>query len=342
MQNSMSAPAFTAPRLFDYARGFAAAYVLHQFLAEGVLKSLDEGMSWQQVALEQGFEPDKFKTVLDYLMVEGVLQQASDNKDIYTLSEDMQSVFEGKGYLQLLVGGYANVFADLTAILRGNPAKRDGRWVSIASCDIAKRDTIPMAIDFLKTYHLEKKLILEVGCGNAEHLATLCNLEKEIQAIGVEPDPGGYQEGLKTIEREGLGERVKLINCGALEYSGDQVPSFIIFGFVLQEIVGTEGIERTAQYLRALATKFPKTRLMVFEIDNAISNVDVMRSEMGLGFYNPYYLLHPLTQQCLLSADAWQRLFADSNYRIQECKRVAPSVDPTQLVIGYILEPLTD
>jgi 2-ketoarginine methyltransferase len=339
MQNSTSTPVFTAPRLFNYSRGFAAAYVVHQLIAEGVLKSLAEGTPWQQVALDQGFEPDKFKAVLDYLTVEGILEQGSEDSLAYTLSEDMRSVFEGKGYLQLLVGGYANVFADLPAILRGNPSKRDGRWVSIASCDIAKRDTIPMAIDFLKSYHLEQKLILEVGCGNAEHLATLCNLDKEICAIGVEPDPGGYREGLKTIEREGLGERVELINCGALEYSGAQVPSFIIFGFVLQEIVGTEGIERASEYLRALATKFPRTRLMVFEIDNAISDLDVMKSEMGLGFYNPYYLLHPLTQQCLLSADEWQKLFSDSNYRIQEFRRVDPSVDPTQLVVGYILEP---
>lgn len=339
MKNTTSNPIFTAPRLFNYTRGFAAAYVLHQLLAEGVLESLDKGIPWQQVALEQGFEPDKFKTVLDYLTVEGMLEQNSETGLEYTLSEDMHSVFEGQGYLQLLVGGYASVFADLPAVLRGNPAKRDGRWVSVASCDIARRDTIPMAIDFLKTYRLEQKLILEVGCGNAEHLAKLCNLDKELRAIGVEPDQGGYREGIKTIEREELGDRVQLINCGALEYDGDQVPSFIIFGFVLQEIVGTEGIEKATHYLRALAAKFPKTRLMIFEIDNAISNLDVMRSEMGLGFYNPYYLLHPLTQQCLLSAEAWEKLFADSGYRVQECQRVEQSVDPTQLVVGYILKP---
>jgi hypothetical protein len=64
----------------------------------------------------------------------------------------------------------------------------------------------------------------------------------------------------------------------------------------------------------------------------------VMRTPVGLGYYNPYYFLRPFTRQKLVSEATWDTLFARAGFRLVAKKKLDPAVDPTGLEIGWVLE----
>jgi 2-ketoarginine methyltransferase len=65
---------------------------------------------------------------------------------------------------------------------------------------------------------------------------------------------------------------------------------------------------------------------------------DVMRTPYGLGYYNPYFLLHPLTKQTLLPCREWIRLFQRVGLTVESALTADPAIDPTGLEVGFLLQ----
>ena len=78
--------------------------------------------------------------------------------------------------------------------------------------------------------------------------------------------------------------------------------------------------------------------MLIVEVDYDIDNHKIMKSPMGLGYYNLYYMLHPFTNQKLLSQKKWDEIFSKARFKIVEKKVVDPKVDPSGLEIGYVLK----
>lgn len=83
-----------------------------------------------------------------------------------------------------------------------------------------------------------------------------------LRAVGIEPSRGAYEAGLRIVRERGLQDRVRLVNCEALDYQMQEPPDFVLFGFVLHELYAQIGEERLVQHLRMIREKFWGFRVM--------------------------------------------------------------------------------
>jgi 2-ketoarginine methyltransferase len=159
----------------------------------------------------------------------------------------------------------------------------------------------------------------------------------DIQAVGVEPSRGAYEAGARMVREMNLQDRVKLVHSDALEYEVTVQPDFLLFGFVLHELYAQIGEDNLVRYLQTIGRKFRDSHVIVMEVDYDIDNHEVMKSPMGRGYYNPYFLLHPFTDQKLLPKGKWLELFAAAGFEVLASEAVDHRVDPSGLGIGMLL-----
>jgi 2-ketoarginine methyltransferase len=329
-------------KTLGYIRGFVASKVIWQMMQAGVLQDLRNQRSLREIADEKGFDPNLLRTVFEYLVVEDILvKEGPAESPTFRLSAYGARFSIYEGWFNILIGGYENVFSNISAMLREGAGThaRNGKWVGTGSCQISRYDTIPITKEFIRRVKPTATNIVDFGCGNALYLCTLARELDDIRAVGIEPDRGAYEAGLQKIRELGLEDRVRLVNVDALDYEIREEPDFILMGFVLQEIIGQIGREALVTYLRRMGRKFSRSYLMVMEVDYDIDNRAVMRSDVGMGYYNPYFLLHPFTNQLLLPKKSWDHIFAEAGYEIVIDEVTSPKADPTGLGICYVLKP---
>lgn len=328
-------------KTLDYVKGFVGAKVIFQMLKLGVFDDLLDAHSLEQIAAKRALDPYLLRTVFEYLTVEGLLlKEVQGDAVSFHLSAYGSRIKHYEGWFNILIGGYDNIFSNIGPMLQEgiDGYKRDGMWVGIGSCQISRYDTIPITKDFIKSVKPDARHIVDFGCGNAQYLCTLAKELDGIRAIGIEPDKSAYEAGLKKVADMGLQGQVSLVNVDALDYEIVDKPDFILFGFVLQEIVSQIGRPAFIEYLSKLGKKFADSYLMVMEVDYDIDNQEVMQSPIGRGYYNPYFLLHPFTNQLLLPKKEWDQIFDEAGYDIVRDEVTSPKADPSGFGICYVLK----
>ncbi len=322
-------------------RGYGVASILQQILRMDLFDDLGDSRTVEQLSAQRGFDATVLESVLDFLHVEGFVDRQEGPPATYRATAKATSVARYRGYFNLLVGGYGKIIGALDQMLDSGPGAvaRDGEMVGAGSCQISQYDALPLAARLLRQVGGDTSSFVDIGCGDAGFLCDLCTQLPAARGIGVEPSTAAYQAGLELIEQRRLGDRVSLVNTDAQSLEGVARPDFFIFSFVLQEILGTDGEQGLVDYLKALAERYPSSRILAIEVDYRPHDLEVMRTEMGIGYYNLYYFLHPLTQQRLVSRQLWLQLFERSGYDV-ECEQVVdPRVDPTGLELGFVLRP---
>ncbi len=326
-----------------YLRGFVASQVIYDLLKEGIFSMLKDGLDIKTIAEEKGFDPNLLRALFEYLALEGILEKSTlENDQIsFRISHygDQISIYY-QGFFHLLVGGYSPIFSNISNILKHgtNYVSRNGKWVGIGACQISQNDVFPLAKKMMAEIKPTTSLIIDYGCGSALGLCEFCHQNPNIKAIGIEPDEGAYQAGLNLVIEKKMQDRIILVNSAALDYEMNEIPDFILFWFVLQEIYGQAGEDILIEFIRNIGKKFPHSYLHVIEVDYAIDNEEVMKSPVGLGFYNPYFLLHSFTNQKLATDQKWTEIFTSAGFEIIKKESVDFQVDPTNLVIGYVLK----
>jgi 2-ketoarginine methyltransferase len=332
-------------KTLGYIRGFVASKVIWQMMQTGILEDLKHERSLQAIADEKSVDPQLLKTVLDYLAVEDLLiKEGSAESPVYRLSDYGTRFGLYEGWFNILIGGYENIFSNIATMLREGTGThlRNGKWVGTGSCQISRYDTIPITMEFIRRVKPTATTVVDFGCGNALYLCTLARELDGIRAVGIEPNRDAYEAGLKQIAEFGLEDRVHLVNVDALDYEIREEPDFILMGFVLHELIAQIGRDALVTYLRKMARKFSCSYLMVMEVDYDIDNREVMQSDVGIGYYNPYFLLHPFTDQRLLPKKSWDEIFEEAGYEIIIDTVTSPKADPTGFGICYVLKPISE
>jgi 2-ketoarginine methyltransferase len=139
----------------------------------------------------------------------------------------------------------------------------------------------------------------------------------------------------------GLSDRV-LIRFGRTATEtpdlGDQVGPFcFLTAFVLQEILEQAGRSAVIQLLTSTFRRHPGASWIVIEVDHRPRDPGVMSHPLGLGYYNPYYLIHALTEQRLETLDFWYSLFSEAGLAVAAVERPDPSIDSLGLKVGFLL-----
>ena len=322
-------------------RGFVVAAMVYHFFDSGVFDYLHAkgAASATRLAGELRLNVKKLRGLLDYLVNENLVSRRDDE---YQLGERAVQMHRFRGWYTMLIGGYGYTFLQMGSVLSADAgwATRDAAKVGIGSCEISHYDAMPLTRSLMSKAPGRKRNLLDLGCGNALYLAEFCQANPELHALGVEPDRGGYEAGLATIQRYGLEDRVALVNLGAVEFMKREMefePDFLILGFVLHEIVGSEGKANTVAFLRSIVNRFPEIQLIVIEVDERARDAHIMRHGLSLAYYNAYYLLHNFTAQQLLPHATWLELFAEAGLEVLATESTSEQVDSTQLEIGYLL-----
>jgi 2-ketoarginine methyltransferase len=288
-----------------------------------------------EIARRHGFDARKLEAFFKYLRTEGILEQTGAS---FGLSAKGKTMRHDQPYYTFFVGGYAQTFLQIGEKLPENSgwATRDLRQVGIGSSGMARYDTPPVLRKLIAQIPGECSRLLDIGCGHGRDLVDLCQALPEIKkALGVEPSSESCKAARALILSRGLAERIQIINMSSSEFLRSDVdyePHLLIFGYVIQEILGQKGRAGVIKFLTQLTDRFPKLNIIVMEVDMQW-DAPIMQHGYALAFYNPYYLIHGFTNQRLETAAFWEVLFADCGLEI----RAKESIDTTNLIPVYLL-----
>ena len=325
----------------EHIRGYAMCSVLVSLMDMGILDRLEIGVTPEAISRDLGLDPHLLRGVFSYLAAERIVAQDGHGATAhFSLTQEGRRLQLYKGWYTMFVGGYRPIFERLDHVLRGGATSvaRIGAKVGAGSCEISRYDTIPKTIEFIRKFNPDARVVADIGCGNAQYLCAIVELFDGIKGIGIEPNRGAYEEGLGLLAKNGLGSRIVLVNRDALSWQPNEPVDFLLFGFVLHELLGQSGEGELVAYLRALASRFCRSKFVIMEVDLCPDN-GLMQTAYGRGYYNPYILLHSLTGQKLIARREWDRIFLTAGYNILTVEPTDPRIDPTGLGICYVIEP---
>jgi len=333
-------------RLIEHARPIAEHFLasaLHHFFNSGIYDRLCDAGGTQDIpTLASSMELDETRTLgfLLFLANEDIVVVKGMTVELTRRAHDFA---EFRAWYTLMIGGYSTTLDQLGDAMRnGAPGcSRNGRNVGLGSCEISKFDGMPMTRSLLAADGTEPQVVLDLGCGNGLYLIDFCKHMPGIEAWGVEPDPGSFREARDLVQTAGIAERVHLINTSAEDFLANPPegcrPDLIVFGYVLQEILGQSGETEVVRTLESITARFPNIVIVVIEVANEITNAAVMRHGLARNFWNTYYLIHYFTNQRLETADFWTALFDRAGLDLRHTVTTPEFVDSTGLELGYLL-----
>ena len=324
-------------------RHFALANALFHFLESGVQEALEESGDADIKEFADTLELDENRLcgLLAYLQKEGFVALTDYCHVNLTPSGRQLAVF--RPWYQLIVGGYAESFRDLGRVLKDPTvyAPRDTFYVARGSAGISEHDALPMTRRLIKEAGRDPLTLVDIGCSTGSFLLALCRALPSLHGIGIDPDPRSIQLAQEGAADRQLSTRV-LFHVGddrsvasVLSEKGSQV--CFLAAFVLQEILEQRGQEGLLALLRNQTQTFPKALWIIIEVDHRPQDAALFASGLGLAYYNPYYLIHEITQQRLESHEFWIELFEEASLALLTKVHPEHSYDSLDLKVGYLL-----
>jgi 2-ketoarginine methyltransferase len=323
-------------------RKYVASQVTYHLFQTGLFDAIehDERTPEQLVAC-LGMDYWRLQGLLDYCQVEGIVARSERG---YSLTPSARALGPFRAWFQFFIGGYGDAFRRLGASLRtgSQPPPRDFREVGAGSCEISRFGALPLTERLLAELP-SPSLVVDCGCGTGLYLAALCERNPSLKGIGLEPHPESVGAADEFLRRQGLTHRVSLVQADVASYfqrsASEPAPDAIIFAFVLHELVGPEGDDEVLRLLRTIRKTYPQTHLLVVETMLVGWNDSRLRTGIGRGYYNPYFLTQRMTDQRLQPLEVWLSLFSRAGYRLRTSRPISAEVDPGQLEVGFLLDP---
>ncbi|MGW4566102.1 2-ketoarginine methyltransferase [Streptomyces sp. NPDC004561] len=324
-------------------RQFFLAQALHHAMHEGLFADLEEHPGSTAEAVAERLELDAYRVggLLRYLRNEGytVLE------DGWSLSAKAKEVRTFAPWYEMLVGGYAPSMDQLGEVLRDGSryASRNTTKVGEGSCGIGAYDALPLVEKLLDPAAADRpETIVDLGCGDGSFLMDLLVAQTDLKGLGVEPHEGSIVLGKRRRAELGLEDRMQIVQGGAQDALGLDLPEngrgiCFMTAFVLQELMQQQGEEAVEELLATTFERYPEARWLVVEMDHQ-PLAPVMGSHgLALTFYNPYFLIHTVTEQRLETREWWDRLFERLGLTAQAVATPDPRADSTGLQFGVLL-----
>ncbi len=322
-------------------RYFALAQALYHAHRLGVFARIEAtpGIDEDTLAAGLGLDRDRLLALLRYLSNEG-----------YVVADPGWSLTaKGAGFpvyapwYELLVGGYASTFQQLGDVLgEGAPwAGRDATRVGAGSCGISAYDALPLVERLLERSGSHVNTIVDLGCGDAGFLIDLLLRQHRLRGIGVEPNLGSTTLGAERARAVGVADRLTLHNGPASDVSLIGLPdagrgTCFLTAFVLQEILEQSGEQAVVELLKRTLELYPEALWLVIEVDHQ-PMAPIMNHGLAMAYYNPYYLIHAITEQRLETNEYWLNLFRSNGLECLDVAHPDDRADSTGLEFGYLL-----
>jgi SAM-dependent methyltransferase len=293
----------------DIISGFYTTRSMQALFNVGFLDELERAGSVDADAYAEkhGLDPLILRSLCDSMYALSILGKDGSR---YSLEpRGLLLVQEARGWFDG-VYGYEGLLHDLEPLLRrektyGDDVTRRHDFVARGSAAVERRVYFPLAIDELR--RREAWHVLDLGSGDATFLIDLCRADERFRGVGVDVDGAVAAEARERVEREGLGDRIRLVEgdvfalgeSNALE-GVDAVTAF----FLLHEFLWA-GDDAVVQLLQELHRSLNGRPLMIFE--TLRPTPEEMRRKPGMGVQ--YFVHHDLSHQRPVGLDAWRRIF---------------------------------
>lgn len=323
-------------------RQFVLAQALYHFMDMGIYEVIvgHDKTTVQDVAQKLNLHEERLRGLLQYLANEGFVDLTQDNT--VRLTAAGREIADFRPWYTLLVGGYAQTFQQLPRTLQadGPYANRNSSRIGIGSCGISQYDALPMTRRLLDRVAGKWHTIVDLGCGDGSYLIDLCRSIPGIHGLGLDPEPASVQAASLAAKRYGISDRVdvRIGSATAIpDLSQEAGPLCFITAFVLQEILEQSGRAAVLNLLKTTFDRYPDSHWVVVEVDQRATDPTVMNTGLGLGYYNPYYLIHHLTEQRLESVAFWKQLFEEARLRVLAIEHPDSAYDSLELKVGLLL-----
>lgn len=291
-------------------RGMALAQAIFAAFELGVLDELKGGgQSVHELGRLLSLDVERLRGLVEFLENESLVQYNSDNVELTASGVELLAV---RPWYELLVGGYAATFGQLPEVLKEGAtyASRNGAYVGVGSCGISQHDALPMVFELLGHGPLPSAIV-DIGCGDGTFLADIATRYPNVMCVGVEPDQGARSAAQAEANERGL-DNLRVVAGDALNFDDAGVPrppgTLYITAFVLQELLEQAGEAAVVKLLADTFVQDPAAAWIVIEVDRR-HPLPVEDSGLALGYYNPYFLIHRITEQRLAPISEWRRLF---------------------------------
>ncbi len=322
-------------------RNFFLAQALHHALDLGVFAALgdDPGIGAGALAARLGLDTERLQGLLYFLQNEGYV--VGDGGWSLTAKGAGLQVFAP--WYEMLVGGYAPAMQQLGDVLRpGAPwATRNTTRVGAGSCGIGMYDALPLVQRLLAAADRPPSTVVDLGCGNADFLIELLLSRPGLRGVGVEPDPGSIELARQLRTERAVADRLELFTGTAADVIKLDLPdrgrdACFMTAFVLQEMLRQDGEKAVEDLLRTTFETYPAARWLVVEMDHKPAS-PIMAHGLALAFYNPYFLIHSITEQRLQTRQWWIDMFDRVGLTRLAAANPDDRADSTGLQFGFLL-----
>jgi 2-ketoarginine methyltransferase len=322
-------------------RQFFLAQALHHALELGIFTALGEQPRSDTgvLAARLGLDPVRLPGLLRFLQNEGYLVDEGG----WSLTAKGEGLPVFAPWYEMLVGGYAPTMQQLGDVLKPGAgwATRDTTRVGAGSCGIGVYDALPLVQRLLYSANPEPTTVVDLGCGDAGFLIDLLLERPGLQGIGVEPHPGSIELAASRRAERGVEDRLRLFQGTAADVVKLELPdrgrgACFMTAFVLQEMLEQEGGAAVEHLLRSAFDIYPEARWLVVEMDHRPTS-PIMAHGLALAFYNPYFLIHAVTEQRLETREWWAEMFDRVGLTCLKVAHPDDRADSTGLQFGVLL-----
>jgi SAM-dependent methyltransferase len=312
--------------VFDIMRGHVISTVFASLEMNGVLADLAaKGLRAGDVG-ENHFLTE---ATLRYLAQRGVVRT---DGDVYRLTDFGKELYEERGYLVWLSGGYGEALHRFGDLLSGRrrfrtDIDRDVRWVAVGSALVGQKDLVPEVMEVLREIEFDR--VADLGCGNGHFLIGVCRAVGG-EGIGVDISRDACAEARQEVARAGLDDRITIVQADARDpgnIAGLDGVQLVVTFFFLHEVLEA-GHDVLVDYLGQLAGRLPsRAYLLTAEI------TPPEREHNAPELLSPEYVLtQAFMTQDLLGEEGWRQAFTESGFQVRRVVR--PNLPGARIILA--------
>jgi len=298
-----------------YLQNFIASQVLFTLFNIGFLdKCVENKVNIQSFAKENQLDERVLRSLCDYLYSLKILKKIENEYSLDSIGEIL--VKRSRGLFDLWYA-YQPVLYNLESILKkerlyGKDIVRREKYVAKGSGKVGKFLTVPLVINIIQEHNFKK--ILDLGCGDAEFLISLCENNANHQCIGIDISPEAVAHAKERIKKKNLEDRIKICEGDIfdLDKVTDKLDADVLTSFfVLHEFLFS-GDEKIVKFFKKCKKLFEGKYLIICEFSRQTNEELRMKPSLNLD----YQLIHDLTNQGLISREEWKGIFKKTGYTL--------------------------
>jgi len=303
----------------DTFNGAVAAAALSAAWDIGLLDELADrdAVEVPEFTARTGTHPEAVRKVLLALSSRRIVAFDAGG-DLARRGPGFDEAFRTRGFFYWLTRGCAELFTDLTSLIRiedraDRQMRRDARAISVACRSIARNFFDPPLREILDGIGFTT--VADLGCGSGDRIIMLAEQRPDIRAIGVDIARGALAVAGDAVREAKLEDRITLTQDDVLDMLPR--PEYADVDLVTCFLMGHDFWPREdcVKTLLRLRETFPNMRSLI--LGDTCRSVGVEGPDLPM-FTVGFETVHAIMDQYLPTLDEWYSVIDESGWRLAD------------------------